>query len=936
MFELTKNQIEAVQDKNRFLAITAGAGSGKTRVLIERVSYLIEQKLAQLDSILAITFTDKAALELKNRLSKAAENELTIATANIGTFHSFCSRILRENAPEIGLDPDFSVLEEHSAGILSRKSVKETLLRLLAEKNATAELLIEELEFKDAIACVEELMGYRWHAHKLDSHFSGNDREAELRKAALFCFEQAEAAYAAAKGIDLDFQDLEIRAIELLSKSELRAKYQKRFRYILVDEFQDVNDTQAELVGLLYNPKENHLTIVGDPKQSIYRFRGANVHEFEKAVTSAVKTVHLKENFRSAPHILEYINGLFPKFEALVPTKEHIAESAFVVEVGSTDDDNIETMREKEAKAIAGILPSLDGDTACLFYSLNNVDIYSRELSAKGIGHVVHGGSGFLERQDIIDILNALRVLNDNGDAVSLLGLVRSPYIGISDERLFELSINCQGIGKDGRKKLNPELFYKAICKEPQAATLDRLNELKEHLSISELIAEIAGEVRSDNVQKLIDIAKAAESTESIGLTDFIEYLSSIRASSGGIADFPSSGTGQLMLLTIHQAKGLEFDNVILADSVRDLPYRGKKWCFTRGGKPELAFKLRPEDNPEGEFAATELYKSLSDHNKEEDELEKDRLLYVALTRAKKRLIIPAHLHVKNMSLWQEKMLGVALPGISQTQEPRNPGTQPRLQTFLGSCVPRFHNARTTFTVSELESYARCPQEYNMKYVLKAPSGLITAKKDDRLPANIHGDIVHRLIEMDSKEQVASVEDAIEALRVEMEIEEITSREVETIKKQIDNYKRSEFKIMLGQRHELPFMMSLNGNFIKGTLDMLITKPDGTWEIVDFKTGTSLDEGAALNKYGLQIRTYALAAARHLKKTQGKVTLLFLSDKNATEHPLTIDEAVLKSTEEELKDIIAGIAKKDLEIRPEPPCKGCPYSVNKTCWKRTV
>ncbi len=722
MIELTKSQLEAINSKARFLAITAGAGSGKTRVLVERVVRLVESKEATLDEILAITFTEKAALELKQRLTKAVNDEISISTAAIGTFHSFCARIIRDDAPLLGIDPDFGVLEEQTAGLLLRKAVKETLLNMLKENSRVAWVMIEELDFKDSVELLEELIGYRWHAQKivrachpersegssafncasldsssLDKLETQNDRrEQELFTAAMECFDKANKRYAELKGPNLDFADLEIFAIRLLEQKDVRNRYQRRFRYIFVDEFQDVNDTQSYLISLLFNIEVNHLTVVGDEKQSIYRFRGANVGEFKKALELAEHTVTLKENFRSTVGIIEYVNSIFPEFMPLIPSTlcgggspairagtHHYCSGGQAeprpykgcdVELKELiDNENAlsDERRANEATYLAGVLPTLEGSTACLFSSLKSSDIYMKAFEEKGLPYTIIGGSAFLEKEEIIDMLNALKVTLDKNDIMALLGLARSPYIGLTDEELFIL---CR-YGKGGAE------LYQKIREHPKGGFLNVIEGLRGSLSISELIRTYVGEplcglpravtedrpyeVRkqmTDDLEKLCHMADDAGTREKISLKDFVEYLNDLKKKDAGIPEFPQGSNDNVSLMTIHQAKGLEFDNVVLCDTIRQNKKDSRKWCFIRGEKGGLAFKLRPEENPEGDPIETENYTRLSEQNEKESDKERERLLYVAMTRAKKRLVIPLHPGAKKDGAWHRLLLEHVIP----------------------------------------------------------------------------------------------------------------------------------------------------------------------------------------------------------------------------------------------------------------------------------
>ncbi|MBI2974663.1 MAG: ATP-dependent helicase [Deltaproteobacteria bacterium] len=888
MDELTANQQKAIEDNSRLLTVTAGAGSGKTRVLIERVGRILAQKKASLSECLVITFTDKAASELRSRLLKTVEDDFAVISAHIGTFHSLCSRVLKEHAPIIGIDPDFKVVEPYAASIAIRKTIKETLLRLLKSGDENARLIIDELDFKNAANCLLDLMEYRWHADKLYSSEAKyaddkiSTRENRLRNAVFECFCKIRDEYRLRNGENLDFQDLEIFTISLLQNAAIRTQYQKRFKYILVDEFQDINDTQAELINLLHDPKINSLAVVGDPKQSIYRFRGANVHQFEEFVKKTKNTVRLGENFRSGEPVIEFVNKTFPNFEAMSAGAKKDDAAVTALLIGSKEDEKIAERRKNEASAMAKIASELKGSTACLFYSLSDSEIYGKTLHEMGIPHVVLGGRGFLEKQEIVDILNAIRVSNDHGDIAALLGFARSPYIGISDEELFEISLLC----RNDAGKVDNLKFYGKIAEHPKASIFPKIEAALEHMSISELIKFIAGGNINDNIEKLAHIAASAEERERITLSDFIDYLKELKAREGKIEEYPAFSNNALALMTIHQAKGLEFDNVIMADLSRPMNYTGGQWLFVRGQNGGLAFKFKPEDNPEAESAPTPFFEKLSEEDKNEEAAEHERLLYVGMTRAKKRLIMLLHPESGRC--------------VRPRTVPKPKAVQPKIEN-----LPL--DIKNVFTVSELETFDQSKEEYFKKYVRMSPE---LRPPSDKLPPNVHGDIIHRLIEMEIKYGIADAAGILNCMKTELELAHISKEEEDEILRQFAEFKRSSYSKLPNRRSEVPFFMAVGGSFVKGTLDMLITDENAKeWEIVDFKTGQIESAESTAQKYKLQVDIYALAIANHTGIRKGSATLLFLTKDEAIPYKIVISENDMAKTETKLKTLISDIAK---------------------------
>lgn len=855
--ELTKEQIEAINSQSNFLAITAGAGSGKTLVLAERIRQILETKKAGLDDILAVTFTEKAAQELKARIAKVVNDPIAISLSYIGTFHSFCARILREHSHKMGIDPDFDVIEEARSALLMQRAVKEALLGLLEQREPSSELAVNELDFKNTIRCIEELLRFRWHAQKLKPD-SLDTREASLQKAMLYLFNASLERYNKLKGLNLDFQDLEISALKFLKS------YPKRFKYILVDEFQDVNDAQAELIKLLHN--KNSLTIVGDERQAIYGFRGASTEAFRSVLKTAETSISLDANFRSSPEIISFINATFADFPNLTPTRENTHLSCQKTIVSSDEGAGIHECRENEAKLIAKAISHLKGTTACLFSSLKSADIYARALAEQSIPYILFGGDSFLNRQEIIDAINLLKVANNPEDKIALLAIARSPYIGMTDEEIY---------------------LHKNIKEHKKAGILKLLEEDVLALTTSELIRKFCPP--SPQMEKFINIAYSAEADEKMPLSEFIAYIDELRNNSARISDFPISSPEAVNLMTIHQAKGLEFDNVILADTIRFPKSDGRNWRFVRGSSCSFAFKFRPEDNPVAEALPSEKFAELDTAGKKADEEEKLRLLYVAATRAKDRLLIPLHPEIKKDGPWHKLLLKACeniasfVPGeqtppnkVAKTEEPK-------------SVTGRFATP-DTFTMTELEIFSESPEKYHERFILNCPDRLLP--EEGVLPANIKGDIVHRLIEQNKN--FDDPERFLKKTAIEYEVH-ISNDEKKDILSRFRSFKESSYGGIASALHETPFMLKVGDIFIKGKIDMLITN-SSNWEIVDFKTGRIKD-------YSFQAKVYSLAVARHLQRSEGFVTFLFLTPEKAEPHQIRISQKILQETENELIEL---------------------------------
>ncbi|MBI5299802.1 MAG: ATP-dependent helicase, partial [Deltaproteobacteria bacterium] len=408
--QLTENQKRAVESVDVSTAIIAGAGSGKTEVLTQRLIYILNSGKINLNQILCVTFTEKAAHELKKRVAQylPEESKKDLPWAAIGTFHSFCLNLLREQAPLLGFSGAIEVWDEHTARLAIHRHCRKTLLEALDNKEPEAVLLLDAFEFRETLLLLEELMQFRWHFEGTmdNGPWTMDQKQKTLHFATTYLYKKILSSYTAEKKERevMDFQDLEMEALNLLNTNkEVLKQYQSRFKHILVDEVQDINDLQKNLIEMLFNPKENRLCMVGDPKQSIYRFRGANVTGLQSLSDKILKAgghrIELQENFRSRPAILNWINALFENifpanlFIPLIPTREKTTEANIhLLPIDGNKKLSNENRRKIEAERIVEYIQHLVhsgknsyGDITLLFQALSDIRHYEKALRAAQI-----------------------------------------------------------------------------------------------------------------------------------------------------------------------------------------------------------------------------------------------------------------------------------------------------------------------------------------------------------------------------------------------------------------------------------------------------------------------------------------------------------------------------------------------------------------------
>lgn len=617
---LNPAQRDAVVHTGSPLLIVAGAGSGKTRVLTNRIAYLLAARAVAPYEILAITFTNKAAGEMRERVQAIVGPRAK--SIWVSTFHSACVRILRQEAVAAGYKPNFTIYDQSDAQRLVALIGKD--LNLDPKRYAPRQIHAMISNAKN------ELMGPADYANQTTNHFE----EVVAETYAIYQKKLHE-------GNVFDFDDLIMKAVELFQRHpEVKARYRSRFRHVLVDEYQDTNHAQyvlvRELVGTerdVFPPAE--LCVVGDADQSIYAFRGAtirNILQFEEDYPSA-RTILLEQNYRSTQNILSAANAVITNNASRKAKNlwtDSGAGSAIVTYEADDERDEAEfVMSEIRSLQNDGI--SQPGDTA-IFYRTNNQSRPFEEVFMRNaIPYKVVGGVRFYERKEVRDLLAYLRVLANPYDEISLRRIINTPKRGIGDKAIAALDeMDIPLWDALFRADQARDLAARAISAIDQfanlMATLRTMVESGFKPSvIAEAVIEQSGlgaelsdstdpqdEGRLENIEELVAVAQEYEEDESlvggedqpdeISLVGFLERVSLV-ADSDQIPDGEDHG-GVVTLMTLHTAKGLEFPTVFLTGL------------------------------EEGVFPHS---RSLGDPNEIEEER---RLAYVGLTRARERLYL--------------------------------------------------------------------------------------------------------------------------------------------------------------------------------------------------------------------------------------------------------------------------------------------------------
>lgn len=601
--DLNPEQKRAVQTTEGPLLIQAGAGSGKTKTLTHRIAYIVTESKATPYEILAVTFTNKAAKEMRERLAKllGRENDKFFIPF-MGTFHGICVRILRQDGMHVSVPANFVIFDESD--------------RLVAIKQASRELMIDEKQFPS-----RQISSYISNAKNdmsspVDYAKNGNNPLVQVVAQVYPKYENILRNASA-----LDFDDLILKTVKLFeSNDEVRKKWQQQFKYILIDEYQDTNLAQYRLIKYLVG-KDKNIAVVGDDWQSIYSWRGAdfrNILKFEQDYPNST-VIKLEQNYRSTKNILEAAHGVITKNNKRSDKKLWTNSSnGLPVQILQLNNE-----RGEGEAIIRQIRLKMDMDHRELndFAVLYRTNAQSRSLEEAclryGLSYRIVGGQRFYDRKEIKDILAYVRLIYQPDDNVSFERIINVPTrgIGIKSIQVFLSWVSKQnfsmqqaldkvsecseltpkarkGIDEFGRLISDMRVF---IDESPPATIIDSIIRRTDYMNFLDDRTP-QGEARQENVRELLSVA---EEYQENGLDSFLEEVSLV----GGIDDSHTNGQA-VTLMTLHAAKGLEFPVVFI---------------------PGMEETILPHS------------RALYDQSEMEEER---RLCYVGMTRAKQELYL--------------------------------------------------------------------------------------------------------------------------------------------------------------------------------------------------------------------------------------------------------------------------------------------------------
>ena len=593
LYGLNDRQIEAIKALDGPMLVLAGAGSGKTKVLTTKVAYLLEERDVSPKNILAITFTNKAAREMKDRIFSLIGREAFLI--QISTFHSFGLKILKENYDLLGYESNFTILDASDSETVIKKIMKD--YDIDSSKYNYRAIKSSISSNKNEMVSVEEFRKFVY-----------NDYDEVVLKV----YEEYEKELKRSNAIDFD--DLLILPLKLFNEhKEVMEKYQEQYKYVFIDEYQDTNKPQY-ILSKLISAKYKNITVVGDNDQAIFTWRGAdykNILNFEKDYENA-KVVILDENYRSTKTILKAANNVIKnnklRKEKNLWTENEDGNKITYYKAFDEKDESFYVIKEIKKLLDEGVNPN----DICVLYRAN---AQSRGIEdaflENNISYRIVGSFAFYQRKEIKDLLSYLKLIHNEKDDVSLLRVINYPKRGIGNKTIEELTMisnqnNCSLYDAiESGKELEFKNIIEELKKESEKMSLTEFVDLVlDKTGIRESLKSektLEADIRLENLEEFKSITRTVEEVDGIAsLGDFLDEISLVTDASEKQED----GNDKVTLMTMHAVKGLEFDYV---------------------------FVIGVEEG---------LFPHLNSMNSADELEEERRLCYVAITRARKKLYI--------------------------------------------------------------------------------------------------------------------------------------------------------------------------------------------------------------------------------------------------------------------------------------------------------
>ena len=1037
--------------------LEAGAGTGKTTLLIDRIESLIRTGAARLDEVAAVTFTENAATTMKLRLRERLERARAdrgrpaeerrradaalevLERAQVSTIHALCAAILGERPLECGVPPGFRVADDAEMDLVFAEAWEEWLTERLVAGDATlmaavdsgipleaegwgertslrglARTLVDQRDLrplmaeggidftawrrdleaqadrarallpkaKDGdvlgahlgafVAFADEALRVEGEAlaahlrtmpvirrnfgHK--GHWSSPEALEEGRAVATWT-SQATAAWKAAssaalhgrlvkavldvvaryeakkreRGV-LDFLDLLAKARDALKKSEaVRRYFRERFRFVIIDEFQDTDPLQVEVAELLTGGRPGALVVVGDAKQSIYRFRRAEVALFRRISAEAATrpghgVLHLTQNFRSRPAILRFVNRAFatlitaseeggqPAYEPIAPPPGLSDEPSVIALRFEAPFAEGEDLLRAEARALSAFVaetaagahlvrdpqtgvdrPSRAGDVMVLARRLTQMRPLEEAFEAAGLRFTLEGGKSFFDRQEVHEVLAVLRALDDPSDRVSLVAALRSSFCGVSDRDIVAYALGG-GVLWIGRP---PEDAPAAESVGPALRLLGELHRLRTSLSVPALVERLydetrilaaltgtrRGEAQVANLEKVVVLARKASDLGVLTVRGFIRLLQDRIRTAREEPDLPTTRPGDpdtVRVLSIHKAKGLEAPVVALYDTADDA--RASVDLVSQWAEGTVAVGFREGCRPPG-------WDVLSAREAVRAGAEGRRLLYVACTRARDLLVVPAPPKDARLGAFWKDLIAmlpahsdadvrVVEAGEPPTVEREERGTDLRLLSEAegGDAAGELWDARRRDLVETAAHRPYVPSSVTRAALRQAPPP-VTVEPSLAGPSSGRdfGSLVHRLLEWVPLEEPERVRGMADALAPSFGLDPAAAqRAADAAERALALPVMQRARAAARVWRELPLWFPEGAELLEGVID-LVFEEDGALVVVDYKTD-GIAPGQALAQaahHAPQLQLYGRGLAQALGRPVRERLVLFTS-----------------------------------------------------------
>lgn len=994
---LTPQQQHAIT-LNKSLAVIASAGTGKTTVLTQRFLNCHLSQNAPLANLLAFTFTEKASREMKERILKSQNIALEQTPfLNISTIHAFCKKLLLRHGSALGLSPDFDVFDETTHELWLNNEIARLLNHRIKSNDEVFLKMVRDYGYQNVMSLLHEMCQVFLPALPEGERTCLNtfpDFDTQTHQEFLHAVNAWQNALMEQKIKNnlLSYDDLELLTLKLMNENTAILKQlQTTYRHIMVDEFQDVSPRQAQLIHLLFDPPHNMLFIVGDPKQSIYRFRQADVELFFNTAGLIQKhggdLLYLTETFRTPQKIQTWFNTAFSKiFSAhyFRPTQSNCGSEGCITVIPADDEkQKTEAFHQTQAKNILALIQCLISDgvspaeIALLFYARPVMDIYKTGLEQNNIPLAVEAAHSLFESPLFVTAWHILKYLAGSRDKISQIGILRLGFFTFSEDFIAHLQ-------KSGEDDLFRHQVMDLFAAPKEKESFNRLcgglkawSDLSQILTACELFDDIIHRL-SENLtlsESLVheqwkNLFQSLEKQGCMSVEEISPWLEKLEKLNLKQKQFSGNPNG-VRLLTVHGAKGLEFEHVFVipgnrAANTTPLVLHKKHEGFLfktpdREGKKSLKYRLiEPKE-----------FKNAKDPEQAHDRDEIKRLVYVALTRSKNSLYLlepPATKKLKQaleknsedlsviasyndwlywLCMGNDCVRGRLCEG--ETLRPCDYAMSLPVAPLPSRAVTPSH--RRTLTVTQLHTYHQCPKKFELKYVknipplAQSPSRPVPPSPSPITPAQ-RGMLFHEILQFYNFKKQDNLDTVVDQALFNQRLVSHKKNflaETEQFLSKLKNHP------VLGNilfnhtasHEEVEFSLKLENFFLNGQIDRVVRIDGGGQKqkhiVIDYKThrvSSEAEKAELAQRFSFQMACYALVVSKKFNLDAVDALIVFV--RRPAAHQTTWRRHDLEKFETEL-NMLSELLNNNLMTQKfaypsnTHVCTKCPYFKDNMC-----